>query len=195
VPLLDTFPWRHHTENRLFRPGLAWRRLGRLPWHELAELVDHPSFPLWASGRHTCNDRVLPAEVRPVEGSLRFIRVERAFFSGWQRCNGQPKVKIEFGYAENWYRLSVTDPLILAAFGRGGLERADLGPALVCVSLTQPFNGYCYKLAASVLVRPSDSARKWFQCRSAFRPTCRAQARPTSKAISGRIHSGSDRAS
>jgi len=32
-----------------------------------------------------------------------------------------------------------------------------------------------------------DPVRKKFQCRLAFRPTCRAQARPSSKAISGRI--------
>lgn len=159
VPLLNEFPWQHQCENRLVRPTLPWRKLGRLAWKDLADLADDADLPLWASGGSVHNDRVLPGAVSSAEGSLRFIRVDRAYLFATRQPGGHDKVKvkIEFGFAGNWYRLSVTDPIVLGAFGRGGLVRADVGETLICASLTLPFGDYCYKLAASVMVRPKGS--------------------------------------
>lgn len=153
VPFLREVPHLHQTENRLVRPGVPWKPLGRLDWLSLAELVDEPGEAMWGSGWHACNDRVPPDRVRPVEGSLRFIRVDRLWLRHRHGFDGNRRVKAAFHYAGESYCLSVTDPALIYATRGHAQGVGECGEALLCVSLTQPFNGYCFKLAASVLTR------------------------------------------
>ena len=60
-------------------------------------------------------------------------------------------VRGEFNYHGTVYRLGVTDPVIEIKYLSGQDGRYEIPQAVLCVSLGDPFQGYFYKLIASVL--------------------------------------------
>ena len=54
------------------------------------------------------------------------------------------------------YRLAVTDPIVESKYLAGNDGTYDVGNAILCISLGEPYKGYAYKLIAGVIV-PSDS--------------------------------------
>jgi hypothetical protein len=68
--------------------------------------------------------------------------------------DGRNKVRARFAYRDTPYLLSVTDPGIERMYlmkeqGEYPLITRDL---YLTVSLGEPFNGYCYKLVAAVIM-------------------------------------------
>jgi len=66
--------------------------------------------------------------------------------------------KDSFDYLGDDYCLDVTDPVIESYFLRAGKNEYLLESALACISLTEPWEGYVYKLVAS-LITPKRVAR------------------------------------
>ena len=60
-------------------------------------------------------------------------------------------VRGEFNYHGAVYRLAVTDPVIEIKYLSGEDGQYEIPQAVLCVSLGDPFQGYYYKLIASVL--------------------------------------------
>jgi hypothetical protein len=158
VPLLSRAPSGHQTENHVLDPSRYWERVGRAPWERALAAVAPVDAPLWASGGSTVgglNDRV-PDEAAAVEGrSLMLVRPAHLTLEATEEA-GAPgtvrrRVRAAFEWAEITYRITVTDPVAeercLAEPG-GILVLPD---ALVCVSLSEGYKGFAYKLAASVL--------------------------------------------
>jgi hypothetical protein len=49
------------------------------------------------------------------------------------------------------YRLSVTDPTVESEYADGA---HDIGRAILCISLGEPYEGYAYKLIAGMIKVP-----------------------------------------
>lgn len=156
IHMLEPRPHGHQQENHLIDAEWFWKLEGTLGRADLEKAVEDPQGPLWLNGdssRHGLNDRV-PERlalnlgrslylVRPDEVQIR-VAIEENF-------DGESKMRIRANFTLNGYEytLSVTDPMIQRRY-------ADVGTyeqtgALVCVSLGEIYNGFAYKLAASIL--------------------------------------------
>ena len=67
------------------------------------------------------------------------------------------KVRARFTYNGESYDLGVTDIQIESMYKRKppGIYQAPYENSCLCISLGEPFNGYCYKLVASILPKPN----------------------------------------
>ena len=63
------------------------------------------------------------------------------------------RVRAEFSFADETYNLSVTDPVIERDYLGRGNGRYELDASYLCVSLGEPYDGYCYKLVATIITR------------------------------------------
>ncbi len=77
------------------------------------------------------------------------VAVEGAEFG-----NAKRKVRGHFTLNGAQYLLSVTDPVVERQYLAGGNGEFNVGTAILCVSLGEPYQGYAYKLIAGVFVKP-----------------------------------------
>ena len=136
-----------------------WRRDGRIPPSILLRLCDKPEH-LWIDGFSSTggtNDRI-PFHLAEtnLSSSLLFIAVERLHIVVGEDARGLKRTLAEFTYHAINYRLAVTDPVIenryiLSDIGRYPMEYPD---NYVTVSISEPFNDFCYKLAAAIITVP-----------------------------------------
>ncbi|MFZ2448749.1 MAG: DNA helicase RecQ [Syntrophobacteraceae bacterium] len=144
-----------------FAAGGCWSFDDALPRSRLPELLDEVEH-LWINGYHSrngINDR-MPAELvlREVSSSLLFVRVSGLCIIVGKDARGLKKTWAEFSRRGVKYRLPVTDPVIEAEcmardFGRYCTDGPD---PHITVSISEPFEGFCYKLAAAVMM-PEDA--------------------------------------
>ncbi len=131
-----------------------------MSWHDVQSAVDQPAGPLWEIGhssRHGHNDQVRESALVVFTRSLYLIRPEALTIVVAQEQDiygrSRRRVRAVFTLNDLPYRLAVTDPPVERAY----LARPDgqwtVTEALLCVSLAEPFHGYAYKLAASVITR------------------------------------------
>lgn len=157
VPLLQHLPQEYHQENWLLDPERYWQRVGRFRWEHLERLVDPPG-PLWINGYQTYygrNDRIPYAQAVRLRNSLRLLHVERlalavfapraAFGDNRRRVQGQ------FFYLGEEYRFWVTDPVYEHTYLAKPDGRYEIGACFLTISLSEPFEGDCYKLIAAVI--------------------------------------------
>lgn len=153
LPLAQALPAGYQREN--CSVGFTrWRTLGRTTTAELARLVDTPP-SLWLDGWHTVhgwNDRIPHAlALMHCQSSLALIRPD-ALRVRLHQHNCKLGVRAEYDYRGERYDLPITDDAVCAdwierlAYGHDGM--AD---ALLCISLSQPYHDYCYKLVAGVI--------------------------------------------
>lgn len=153
VPIQGPDPRHCQQENAVADPTRAWRRKGRLPIDRLPELVDDVE-ALWINGydsRYGLNDRIPQdvAETR-VRSSLLLIQPAELRICVEEFVNSPLKVRARFHFKNVEYGLTVTDPLVEFAYSQKPLGEypATQKDVYLCVSLGEPFEGYCYKLAA-----------------------------------------------
>ncbi len=170
VLLAEVRPGTGQPENWLLGPDPTWTRLGRVPEHRAlaTQLREEPASVWWdrAAGR---SDRVRPDA--PVLGqldrSLVIVKPEQLEFrlERWHHPeygqNHQPRATACFEYRDHRYELRVTDDCYTHEHFEGaypaedGPEHARVLPAaeplLLCVSLTEPFQGHHYKVVATIL--------------------------------------------
>lgn len=145
VPLIEPVPLDHQQENHRLAFDAGWHYRGRLPWRRIDACLDPPQ-PLWQNGLHSScghNDRVLPGSATT---SLRLIRVRRLELV--VTCDS--KLRGRFRYLDHDYDLAVTD-LWLGPLRHKPSTVYPLRDVVLCISLGEIFQGYCYKLIASVL--------------------------------------------
>jgi len=63
------------------------------------------------------------------------------------------RIRAEFVHNGANYSLIVTDPSVEKKYGgkEEGEYRFDKGDIYLCISIGEPFGGYCYKLVAGVI--------------------------------------------
>jgi hypothetical protein len=156
VPVLAADPHLHQTENWVIDDRRYWDKKGEVSWESVAALRQKPS-SLWSVGDSTqygMNDRVRPEAAAEMRGSL--LLIEPEYLQVHVGANGPSKrrVKASFLYNETHYSLVVTDPVVERAFLPKTNGAYALEKVLLCVSLTENWEGWCYKVVASIIGRP-----------------------------------------
>ena len=156
VPLRRHSPQAYQTENYLIDSGPYWTKCGTLSASQLPRFCDDPG-RLWINGHHSSNgyNDCVPLELAETQlsSSLLLIRPSSLCVQVAPERQGR-KVRVEFTYHQQRYRLALTDPLVEQHYLRGGDGRFPLDNRYLCVSLGEPFNGHCYKLVASIIPFP-----------------------------------------
>lgn len=152
VPFGDAVPDGAQHENQTVLPNRVWKHVGLAGWDMLSALVESPA-TLWSNGWHAQNDRMPEMEAMRFDYSLCLIRLMRLQLSFFKHSNGKIKTRATFVHRDEVYCLSVTDPVIEVMGSAHINQTLFLDDVLLCVSLGQAFNGYCYKLAATVITR------------------------------------------
>ena len=154
-------PHGFQTENHVIDDNLYWALVRKATPAELAASVDAAGGPLWDNQSSSYNgqhDRVEETAAIRHGNSLRLIHVNDLALSvgveGAEFGNAKRKVRGRFSLHGAHYLLSVTDPLIERRFFLGANGQYEIGPATLCISLGDPYQGYAYKLIAGVILPP-----------------------------------------
>ena len=157
IPCEKPAPCGHQSENVLIDTRFFWKRQGRSSWPALLDMLDHPA-PLWINGYSTyqgCNNRIPESQLDGEQGSLRLIVLDRVLLHVDRKIkeSGDSKlaVRASFDYQGDHYCLDVTDPLIESYFSKTDAVEYVLAQAVVCISLSRPWEGYAYKLVAAII--------------------------------------------
>lgn len=155
VPLSYLKVSHHQKENWLFDTATPWKHVGRFPQGDIEKLLDAPE-TLWPgdSSAKGKNDRVTTSQAYDeVKQSLYLIKVTNLTLSKRVGFNQKLEYRAEFNYNDTLYDLGNTDLAIQAQLDSipGPSEITSAG-GILCVSLTEDFNGYCYKLVAGVIL-------------------------------------------
>lgn len=133
-------------ENWIINAKTPWNRVGRWPANQLGTLVEAPA-SLWLQPYPVRSDRATPdyIQAHPPQQSLYLLvpTEARLYRNQWK------KYRVAFAHADTQYDLSVTDPSVSMRLG----NQADvtLNAPAICVSLAPPFNGYHYKVVATII--------------------------------------------
>ncbi|OOO17851.1 UNVERIFIED_ORG: hypothetical protein BTE55_32440 [Rhizobium sophorae] len=158
IPMIEPKPHAFQVENHLIDAEYYWTLEGRGSWQQAIGALDNPLKPLWdntSSSYSGLHDRVAEANASPADGSLRLIEVDdlqiTVAVEGAEFGNGKRKVRGRFTHGGVQHYLSITDPPVERQYLLGANGVFPVGKALLCVSLSEPFNGWTYKLIASVI--------------------------------------------
>jgi hypothetical protein len=160
IPMREARPTGYQQENHLIDPDYYWERVGHANWADIQGAVEDPGLALWPNGYHSSygvNDRV-PADVAATLGcSLYLVQPEnikvRVVREGASFGNPRRRVRANFNLSGSFYSLVVTDPVAERLY----LAREDgedqVRDALLCTSLGEVYQGFAYKLVATLITR------------------------------------------
>ena len=153
IPLSVAQPWEFQSENWQVGEG-AWCYTGHPSNQALVPLADD-DVSLWKNSGGSgggFNDRVpLGMALCSGEGSLRLIRPDNLEFVA-ELHQGRRKLRAHFSFQNATYRLCVTDARACTRwYARLDAGHNGAADALLCISLGQPWDAFCYKLVAGVI--------------------------------------------
>jgi len=158
VSLTQGVPTAFQVENHLNNQAVRWQLAGTGTYDQAAAMLD-PEQHLWLNGHSSyngLNDQVPEADATEMTDSLRLIRVPSLTLlvhsEGGVFAPAKRVVRAQFELLGETYWLKLTDPALeneLRGQGDGAYEYEN---AIMCISLGETFNGYAYKLVASVIV-------------------------------------------
>lgn len=158
VPLVAPVPSGYQLENYLLDRSRAWEREGRAHWttvYQSQGLYDEGFWKDYGSTSHGIRDQIPGDAVETLGGSLALIFVRQfQLLVDWG--HDHTKVRAQFMYEGEQYRLMVTDPkidqpLIEISEERHASACYDRGMAMLCISVGELFHGTAYRLVASVI--------------------------------------------
>jgi hypothetical protein len=101
------------------------------------------------------HDQVSEATAKTLKDSLKLIPVNEftveVALEGAAFGNGKRRVRGSFSAGGHRYKLAVTDPVVERKYLAEQDGVVEIGSAILCISLGEPFNGYAYKLIAGVI--------------------------------------------
>lgn len=147
----------YQTENHLINESVRWQHIGEVDLAELPTLCD-PVDTIWINGFHSysgINDRIPLAVAAELQSSLLLIKPTRIRLRVAQELNSR-KVRANFIFGETTYQLAVTDPVAERLYraredGEYSITRRNI---YFCISLSEPFDGFTYKLVAAIINLP-----------------------------------------
>jgi hypothetical protein len=158
IPMLQPSPGGHQTENHVIAPDYYWRKEFRANWQHVVEATDAVAGALWLTGDssyHGRNDRVSETLAAGFDHSLMLIEpATLALVVGPESQYGggsRRRVRAAFTFNRTHYNLVVTDPWIEAEYFAGSDGNFGIQNCRLCVSLSEVFNGYAFKLVATVI--------------------------------------------
>jgi hypothetical protein len=163
IEMASPQPQHYQQENHLIDASRRWVKQGTLAWPELQAAVEDPAGPLWLNGfssHHGHNDRVPEAQFAELTRSLYLVRPQqlRLVVASEGSEFGPPRrrVRAHFNLCAQTYCFAVTDPWTEFEYLIKEDGETAVDEALLCISLSERYNGYAYKLAATVLTpRPA----------------------------------------
>lgn len=153
--VLNPRPIQHQQENIVADPKYYWVKIGSISTDALWRLPRHSEDVLWDNSHktfHGLNDKVakenLPASsltlVKP-DSLIVHVRQESQYGGGYKK-----KVRGEFFYKGVRYILAITDAKAEDYFLGKGEGQYNIKDSLLCVSLGDTYNGFAYKLIATI---------------------------------------------
>ena len=160
ITFLQKDPHDHQPENHLIDPNFYWERLEKITFSRATGALDPPQSDLWGlssdTSYHGRFDRVPLADAAAFNYSLRLIAVEdltvRVCVESANFGDMKKKLRGYFTYAKHNYALMVTDPVRESIYLPQAENTYNIGSAILCISLGEPYNGYAYKLIAGVIL-------------------------------------------
>lgn len=156
LPISRPFPHYYQIENYLALRTKPWEKVGEIRSEDLDNFCDFPT-ALWVNGHHSSsgeNDKI-PVDVanEKCESSLFLIKPTEFRLVLMSGLTFKQKIRAEFVYNNIEYNLSVTDTNVENEFkGKPpGIYRFEDQTVYLCISLGEPFEGYCYKLVAGLI--------------------------------------------
>lgn len=157
--MLSHTPVLHQTENHLTNPAIPWRRLGSVTWNQVQASLDAIPGPLWTNGHSTTygrNDKVPQVLLPAIADSLKLVSADAftvhvAIEPGFQGAPPRRRVRGSFTLNGYPYTLAITDQPLANVYLQQMNGNYNIGPATLCISLSEPEYGYAYKLVAAVL--------------------------------------------
>lgn len=159
IPTQHTVPFLHQTENVLIDNGTWYEQNKFHDYNMIQDLLDTPD-SIWCLPGETDPNKVSLQAINHglVTNSLYFLKIEKLRFrNAWtyDSAKRHPKRHLlaSFQYQGMSYEFPVTDPYVEKAFidKAQGSYLCTSPEIFACVSLGEPFDGYCYKLVASIL--------------------------------------------
>jgi ATP-dependent DNA helicase RecQ len=162
VQLQEPVPHTYQSENHLVGAS-RWTRKGTWPISRVSELVDTPD-RLWVNGYHSLggrNDR-MPTELtdETLSTSLLFIQPNCLVFTVHHDSKGLNKLRAKFAFNGDDYWMAVTDPIMESLYLPldVGHYPTKCARPFVTVSISEPYEGFCYKLAAALVLPPDEES-------------------------------------
>lgn len=152
-------PWGHQGENWALAPYERWKKTGTWAFEDLDDLVDTPS-ELWEHVETSTvgiKDRVPEELLAPFGESIYLIRPDEAQVRVVRNSfSGDIEVRAEFGYADEFHLVKISDPLYKDWYVSRGIGDYELHEPYLTLSLTEPWSArpgpkYAYIVAAAVL--------------------------------------------
>lgn len=160
IPFTTAQPQHHQIENHLIDPQYYWQKRGTVSWQRIQSAVETVGGPLWLNGFSSSNgenDRVPEAQAHTLGRSLYLVRPEQLVLhvatEGGMYGPPRRRVRAAFRLEGSAYRIVVTDPIVEAECLREPDGQYEIEDALACVSLSEAFNGFAYKLAAALFTK------------------------------------------
>ncbi len=156
IQFLEPRPHTCQVENHLIDDAEHWRHIGSFESGKLASHATH-SGPLWldvSSSYNGTSDRIPVADADRLDHSLKLVQPD-ALRIWVGRGYKKRQVRAAFQLGKAHYNLGVTDTKVEARYlAMKDGEYAYPTKAVMCVSLGEPFDGYRYKLVASIIDLP-----------------------------------------
>lgn len=153
IPMRAPHPHGCQTENHLIDDSAAWVKAGTFPKQQLLQYCEAPN-PLWINGfdsAHGINDRIPEEQVGSLRGSLVLVEPQQLGIEIKLEA-AKLKVRAEFNLVGQLYKLGVTDPTVeRQCFSRPEGRHTYRKRAVACISIGEPFHGFCYKVVASII--------------------------------------------
>lgn len=138
IGLSKNAPLINQPENYVI-DGSEWKQRFKVNKSDLQELLDHPQ-SLWGPGNKVECQQIKSGSKR-IEQSLYLVKVEKLQLY----TNSFGKRRAHFDYNDQHYDLPVTDRNFDdMVSNENNLE------GILCLSLGEPFDGYCYKIVAGI---------------------------------------------
>lgn len=159
VSLVSANPYGFQSENHINDATRRWEKIGVATFDQIQPFVQ-PEAPLWIDGPSSyngLNDQIPEVTAANLTTSLKLIRVQNLVLhvhsEGGVFAPAKRVVRAKFEYAGTPYWLKMTDPQLEAELKQRPDGEHAIPDAIMCISLGETFNGYAYKLVASVIIR------------------------------------------
>lgn len=157
ITMIRPDPALHQKENILIDDRYYWQKQGVVPWSALQEALEDPGAELWMNGYSSTrgyNDRIPEQCLSKIIRSLYLVRpadLRLIVASESTRPGMKRRVRAQFTLNRKRYKLVVTDPRVEREYFARDDQEHLIRNALLCVSLSEVFYGFSYKLVASVI--------------------------------------------
>lgn len=158
MQFLQAQPQGCQKENHLIDSNTRWVREGRIRWDQLTPAVDQVRGAVWTNGYSSSNgtnDRIPEDIAKDLPSSLLLVEPEELKIivakEGGIFKPARKKVRAHFRLTGHDYVLAVTDLPIEDAYGKKDEGEYPVGAARLCISIGEPYHGFCYKLVAAMI--------------------------------------------